>query len=172
MVVKLFSFGGLWQALFLLILGWRITRAALFPLAYLIFAVPFGVSIVPTLQDVTAQIVVHLLRLSGIPVFLDGYLIQIPSGYFLVAEACSGVRYLTVSLALGFLAAYLFLRSWRRRLFFIALSVVVPIAANGIRAYGIILLAHLSDYRSEEHTSELQSLMRISYAVFCLKKKK
>src|SRR3546814_5674621 len=32
-----------------------------------------------------------------------------------------------------------------------------------------ILMAHL---RSEEHTSELQSLMRISYAVFCLKKKK
>src|SRR3546814_5030668 len=29
-----------------------------------------------------------------------------------------------------------------------------------------------SDYRSEEHTSELQSLMRISYAVFCLKKKR
>src|SRR3546814_963849 len=29
-----------------------------------------------------------------------------------------------------------------------------------------------STYRSEEHTSELQSLMRISYAVFCLKKKK
>src|SRR3546814_3133810 len=28
------------------------------------------------------------------------------------------------------------------------------------------------DYRSEEHTSELQSLMRISYAVFCLQKKK
>src|SRR3546814_6601302 len=31
------------------------------------------------------------------------------------------------------------------------------------------LMAH--SYRSEEHTSELQSLMRISYAVFCLKKK-
>src|SRR3546814_6330904 len=30
----------------------------------------------------------------------------------------------------------------------------------------------LSAIRSEEHTSELQSLMRISYAVFCLKKKK
>src|SRR3546814_6920746 len=33
---------------------------------------------------------------------------------------------------------------------------------------GLLLGAH----RSEEHTSELQSLMRISYAVFCLKKKK
>src|SRR3546814_6110197 len=31
---------------------------------------------------------------------------------------------------------------------------------------------YLSKQRSEEHTSELQSLMRISYAVFCLKKKK
>src|SRR3546814_10483927 len=34
------------------------------------------------------------------------------------------------------------------------------------------LLAILGQERSEEHTSELQSLMRISYAVFCLKKKK
>src|SRR3546814_9788729 len=34
------------------------------------------------------------------------------------------------------------------------------------------LLARFSGARSEEHTSELQSLMRISYAVFCLKKKK
>src|SRR3546814_8459482 len=33
--------------------------------------------------------------------------------------------------------------------------------------YGEFLIGHL---RSEEHTSELQSLMRISYAVFCLKK--
>src|SRR3546814_8598434 len=40
----------------------------------------------------------------------------------------------------------------------------------------IARLHHISvepdDIRSEEHTSELQSLMRISYAVFCLKKKK
>src|SRR3546814_1373889 len=35
-----------------------------------------------------------------------------------------------------------------------------------------LLTARLVPVRSEEHTSELQSLMRISYAVFCLKKKK
>src|SRR3546814_3539834 len=34
------------------------------------------------------------------------------------------------------------------------------------------ILARIAGMRSEEHTSELQSLMRISYAVFCLKKKK
>src|SRR3546814_8698181 len=38
---------------------------------------------------------------------------------------------------------------------------------------GTLTIAHvLKRERSEEHTSELQSLMRISYAVFCLKKKK
>src|SRR3546814_10061851 len=36
----------------------------------------------------------------------------------------------------------------------------------------ILVAEHLHHDRSEEHTSELQSLMRISYAVFCLKKKK
>src|SRR3546814_6349865 len=49
-------------------------------------------------------------------------------------------------------------------------------AGNSVRAsFGVetnTALAHaFSNMRSEEHTSELQSLMRISYAVFCLKKK-
>src|SRR3546814_6289934 len=35
-----------------------------------------------------------------------------------------------------------------------------------------LVIVHYQQTRSEEHTSELQSLMRISYAVFCLKKKK
>src|SRR3546814_5124764 len=43
----------------------------------------------------------------------------------------------------------------------------------GVLALGLHRVAHrLFRARSEEHTSELQSLMRISYAVFCLKKKK
>src|SRR3546814_6455005 len=44
----------------------------------------------------------------------------------------------------------------------------------GIQERDLELTTSLDDltFRSEEHTSELQSLMRISYAVFCLKKKK
>src|SRR3546814_2727697 len=41
-----------------------------------------------------------------------------------------------------------------------------------ISLYPLLRRAPSCDSRSEEHTSELQSLMRISYAVFCLKKKK
>src|SRR3546814_4539720 len=43
---------------------------------------------------------------------------------------------------------------------------------NDIAVAAIVSRAAQHGYRSEEHTSELQSLMRISYAVFCLKKKK
>src|SRR3546814_8753615 len=45
---------------------------------------------------------------------------------------------------------------------------VEELGANVVAAGGV----GLKHFRSEEHTSELQSLMRISYAVFCLKKKK
>src|SRR3546814_5485572 len=44
-------------------------------------------------------------------------------------------------------------------------------AAGGVRRGDVERQADTADLRSEEHTSELQSLMRISYAVFCLKKK-
>src|SRR3546814_7938309 len=48
-----------------------------------------------------------------------------------------------------------------------------PIGCGGVAVYpGDIVVGDLEGVRSEEHTSELQSLMRISYAVFCLKKKK
>lgn len=147
MVVQQLAVVGLWQTLFLTVLGWRITRTVLFPLAYLVMAVPMGSEIIPQLQTITAQQVIHLLRATGMPVFLDGYYIQIPSGSFLVAEACSGLHFLIVCIALGLLIAHLFFRSWPKRVLFVALSVVVPIIANGLRAYGIIMLAHLSDYR-------------------------
>src|SRR3546814_6089189 len=60
------------------------------------------------------------------------------------------------------------------------ICVALPVDLNGLCAWSVydedfvVLIPpehHWAD-RSEEHTSELQSLMRISYAVFCLKKKK
>src|SRR3546814_7020984 len=54
---------------------------------------------------------------------------------------------------------------------YFALDLIMEDGPDGKVCRGVIAMC-LEDGRSEEHTSELQSLMRISYAVFCLKKKK
>src|SRR3546814_9623572 len=50
-------------------------------------------------------------------------------------------------------------------------SLVMGLTITSTPAQAQITVFDPGNYRSEEHTSELQSLMRISYAVFCLKKK-
>src|SRR3546814_4144026 len=60
----------------------------------------------------------------------------------------------------------------------LAMLIMIPFALDEVIAMGqFVYWSHchgkplIRTFRSEEHTSELQSLMRISYAVFCLKKK-
>lgn len=124
--------------------GWVIARALTFPLAFLYFAVPFGEFAVPQLMDWTADFTVLALRATGIPVYREGLSFVIPSGSWSVVEACSGVRYLIASFMVGTLFAYLNYRSTRRRLVFMAVSLVVPLVANWLRAYMIVMIGHLS----------------------------
>jgi exosortase A len=126
------------------LLGMSVARAIAFPLAFLFFAVPIGEFAMPQLMVWTADFTVLALRLSGIPVFREGLQFVIPSGNWSVVEACSGVRYLIASLTVGTLFAYLNYQSTSRRVVFIAVSLVVPIVANWLRAYLIVLLGHLS----------------------------
>jgi exosortase A len=127
--------------------GRRVAWAAAFPLAFLLFAVPFGEAFLPRLMGWTADFAVAGLRLSGIPVYREGTFFTIPSGQWSVIEACSGLRYLIASITVGTLYAYLsYRRRWKRALF-VALSIAVPIVANGMRAYIIVMIGHLSSMK-------------------------
>ena len=126
------------------VFGNQVTRRILFPLAFLFFAVPAGDFLMPTLMDHTADFTVAALRLSGVPVFREGNYFTIPSGNWSVVEACSGLRYLIASVTLGCLFAYLNYRSLWRRAAFIVAAILVPIVANWLRAYMIVMLAHVS----------------------------
>ncbi|NMN03670.1 exosortase A [Novosphingobium sp. SG919] len=129
------------QASLLALMGPRVGAALLFPLAYMLFLVPFGDELVPMLQLVTARIVMALLHVVGIPATLDGVFITTPAGYFKVAEACSGVKFLIAMVAYGVLVCQVCFRSWPRRAGFMVLALVVPVLANGVRAWGTIVLA-------------------------------
>ena len=126
------------------LLGWRVVWAMIFPMFFAFFAVPFGDFIIPTLMQFTAWFVVKAVELSGIPVFREGYMLSIPRGDFEVAKACSGIRYLIASISLGTFFAYINFTDWRKRLLFVTAALLLPIVANGLRAYGIVMIAHFS----------------------------
>ncbi|MEO0972329.1 MAG: exosortase A [Pseudomonadota bacterium] len=134
-------------ALVCLVLGWAAARALWFPLAFTLFAVPFGDGLIPALMEFTATFTVNAVKLVGIPIYRDGMHFALPSGDFEVAKACSGIRYLIASTALGTLYAYLTYTSTWRRLAFVAVAIALPVVANGLRAFGIVMIAHFSNMK-------------------------
>ena len=143
-VVQQFALVFLLIALVWLCVGTRAARTMGFPLAYLLFAVPVGEALVPPLMELTATQTVELVRMTGIPVYREGLYFSLPTGSWSVVRACSGIRYLIASLALGTLFAYITYRSPTRRALFIVAAAIVPIIANVARAYMIVMLGHLS----------------------------
>ena len=126
------------------VLGPRLVWTFAFPFAFLLLAVPFGEIFIPTMINFTASFTVTALQLTGIPVFREGNFFSIPSGTWSVVDACSGLRYLIASFTLGCLYAYLTYHTMLRRLLFVVASLIVPIIANGLRAYMIVMIGHLS----------------------------
>ena len=143
-VVMQYAFVAMLPLVALAVLGRRLAGALAFPLVFLLFAVPFGEVFVQPLINFTADFTVAAVRATGIPVLRNGTQFELPTGNWSVVEACSGVRYLISSITLGCLYAYLSYRSAKRRALFIGLSILVPILANGLRAYMIVMIGHLS----------------------------
>lgn len=145
--VSQFALVGMVIALIWAVMGTAVLRAYAFPIFFLVFLVPFGEFLFPTMMDWTTEFVIGALRASGIPVYAEGRSLVIPSGNWQVVEGCSGVRYLIASVVVGSLYAYLNYRSTTRRVIFTAVAVVLPVIANWVRAWGIVMLGHFSDNR-------------------------
>jgi exosortase A len=142
--LRQFAFVGMLVLAIPAIAGADVTRRLAFPLGFLFFAVPFGEFMLPQLMEWTATFTVAALKFSGVPVYREGLNFIIPSGKWSVVEACSGVRYLIASVMVGTLFAHLSYRSTARRLAFVGISIAVPLLANWLRAYMIVMLGHLS----------------------------
>jgi len=126
------------------LLGPQVARGLAFPLGYALFLVPFGEEMEPALQAVTVRMVMPLLHLAGVPASSNGVLIHAGRYWFEVAEACSGAKFVIAMLAFGVLVANVCFVSWRRRAWFLLAALVVPVLANGLRAFGTIYAAHLT----------------------------
>ena len=143
-LVLLDAFVAMLPVVALAMLGRRLAGALAFPLLFLLLAVPFGEVFVAPLINLTADFTVWAVQATGIPVLRNGTRFDLPTGSWSVVEACSGVRYLISSFTLGYVYAYLTYRSTKKRLLFVLVSIIVPIIANGLRAYMIVMIGHLS----------------------------
>lgn len=123
------------------VLGLRISLLLALPLCFATLLVPFGDEIIPPLQMITAEIAIALTLWSGIPAVIDGIYIDTPVGLFIVAEACSGVKFLIAMVTLAVLVCFTRFHSWARRAIFMTAAIIIPIIANGIRAWGTIYIA-------------------------------
>lgn len=143
-VIKQYATVGLLVSALWLVLG-NVAKKMKFPLFFLFFMVPVGEELVPYLMEFTATFTVNLIRFTGISVYREGMYFTLATGNWSVVEACSGINYLIASITLGLVYAYLtYSKPWKRSLF-ILLSIIVPVFANGFRAYLIVMIGHLSD---------------------------
>jgi exosortase A len=147
LVLEQFALVGMLVCLIWSVLGNQITHSMQFPLFFLFLMVPFGEDFVPFLMEYTASFVVGMLHLTGVSVYREGLHFTLTSGSWSVVEACSGIRYLIASITLGLVYAYLNYSSYIKRAAFILASILVPIVANGLRAYMIVMIGHISDMK-------------------------
>lgn len=145
LVVEQFALVGIVITTVAALVGWQVAKFLAFPLLFLLFAVPMGEDLVPPMMEFTATFTVSAIKLTGIPVYRDGLWFSLPSGNWSVVEACSGVRYLIASVTLGVMYAYVTYHTLWKRLLFILMSAIVPILANGLRAYMIVMIGHFSE---------------------------
>jgi exosortase D (VPLPA-CTERM-specific) len=117
--------------------GWRTGKHFWPPVLHLVFMLPlpgllyYEVSTV--LQLISSELGVWFLRIAGVPVFLDGNIIDLGVLKLHVAEACSGLRYLFPILSFSYIFAFLYQGpTWHKVLLLLA-AAPIAVFMNSVR---------------------------------------
>ena len=145
--------------------GWRMALSATGPIAFLYFAIPIWEQLVPLLQWLAVSVASGVMALMGVRVHIDGILVTIPEGSFIVQDACSGKRYLVVALAVASMVAAANHLGWRRTLRYLGITIGMALVVNWVRIIIVIYAGHVTHMQSylvaREHVS-------LGYAMFAV----
>jgi exosortase D (VPLPA-CTERM-specific) len=117
--------------------GLPLLRVAFLPIAFLLFAIPLPYFIDAALswrlQLVSSQLGAGFLKLVGVPVYIEGNVIDLGFYKLQVVDACSGLRYLYPLLSLGFLMGYMYQAAlWKRAVVFLS-TIPITVLMNSLR---------------------------------------
>ncbi|WDE05013.1 exosortase [Thalassomonas viridans] len=149
------------------VFGYHNLKKFLIPLLLLFFTVPSWSIVSPIFQAIAANAVATISMLIGIPTYIEGNSVAIPNGTFLVAEGCSGVRYILVALSIALINSELSQFKTRSQVISLGLAFLLAIVANWVRIEIIVLYAHQYGM-SHPIIADHNSLGWIVFAVFML----
>ncbi len=134
-----------------LFLGYEAFKVVLPPLLLLFLIVPLPAFLYSTLssslQIISSELGVWVIRLFGISVFLEGNVIDLGVYKLQVVEACSGLRYLFPLVSLSLIAAFIYKAAFWKRAIIVLSSIPITILMNSFR---IGMIGVLVEYKGIE----------------------
>lgn len=119
--------------------------AWLFPVGYLLFAVPVWDALNGVLQTLTIEVNAAVMSAIRVPALIEGSFVHFRTGSFEIASGCAGLHFFVTALAIAALQAYLTFSRWRTRLLFVGLATVLAMLTNWIRVSTIIYAGYVTD---------------------------
>jgi EpsI family protein len=140
------------------VIGVRGAMRCWFPFAFLYFAIPVWVFGDHALQMLSVFAVKWMLQLSALPAFVEGIVVHIPEGVFIIEGGCNGMHFFIVGIALAALFGEIHHDPFKVRVRQILLAVFLALISNWIRIYVVIVAGHLTDMQ--------HYLIRVSHYYF------
>lgn len=130
------------QGIVLSTFGWRVFWGVFFPLQYLWLMIPGWTFLIAPLQEVTLVLSEAMIRVTGVPLFVEGLIMEVPSGLYRVAPECSGLNFVLAAAALSLVFGNLMYNGLVKRAVAVVVSLAMAVLANGFRVAVIILFNH------------------------------
>lgn len=121
--------------------GFHMLRLLSIPLMILVFMVPLPDFCYSYLQSFFTWASVEILRVFNVPVYAEGYSIQLPNVSVWVASGCTGIRSMTAILPIGLTIAHLYFDSRWNKVSMVIFSAILPILANIFRIVSLLIFA-------------------------------
>ncbi|HMW49261.1 MAG TPA: exosortase/archaeosortase family protein, partial [Cellvibrionaceae bacterium] len=124
--------------------SWRYKAILLLPL----FATSLWGEFNSAALSLSSVVVGQLVELAGITAHLDGNTISLPYGQIIIADGCSGLRYMVIALALGHMLACLNHYPARGYWLTMAVALLLGLATNWLRIFVLVLVGYYTQMKS------------------------
>lgn len=129
-------------------LSFQVLRAALPYLGLLVFTIPIWGELNSLLVDLSSKMVGEAVKLSRMTALIDGSNIFLPSGTIFIADGCSGLRYLIVSMLMGYIISLVNHYRFTQTLAAIVIAIALGLIANWLRIYLLVLIGYATEMQS------------------------